>query len=110
MTTVCNSVKNTKAIKTKRFWESFRCICIYCKNVSSIEVAIQELSWGGGGGGEEGTSHLIKIWVKNTLARVKLSWNEVQGAVELIISCTEVLTLFSDEHSGNVEFKWKKEF
>ena len=44
--------------------------CIYCKNVSSIEVAIQELSWGGGG---EGASHVIKVWVKNTLARVKLS-------------------------------------
>ena len=81
--------------------------CIYCKNVSSIEVAIQELSWGGGGGR---ASHVIKVWVKNTLARVKLSWNEVQGAVELIISCTEVLTLLSDEHLGNVEIKWKKKF
>ena len=30
--------------------------CIYCKNVSSIEVAIQELSWGGGGGGGESES------------------------------------------------------
>ena len=79
--------------------------CIYCKNVSSIEVAIQELSWGG-----EGGSHVIKVWVKNTLARVKLSWNEVQGAVELIISCTEVLTLLSDEHFGNVEIKWTKKF
>ena len=30
--------------------------------------------------------------------------------MELIISCTEVLTLLSDEHFGNAEIKWKKEF
>ena len=30
--------------------------------------------------------------------------------MELIISCTEVLTLLSDEHFGNVEIKWKNEF
>ena len=100
-------MNNIKAIKTKRFWETFRCICIYCKNVSSIEYAVQELSGGRGGGG---ISHLINEWVKNTLATVKLSSNEVQGAVELIISCTEILTLLSDEHFGIVEIKWRKEF
>ena len=34
-------------------------IYLNCKNVSSIEVAIQELSGGGGGG--EGACHLIKV-------------------------------------------------
>ena len=70
----------------------------------------QELSWGGGGGGGGGSESRNQGVGQNTLAKVKLSWNEVQGAVELIISCTEVLTLLSDEHFGNVEIKWTKKF
>ena len=44
--------KQYKSYKDKTFLRDLQMhmYCIYCKNVSSIEVAIQELSWGGGGG------------------------------------------------------------
>ena len=43
--------KQYKSYKDKTFLRDLQMhmYCIYCKNVSSIEVAIQELSWGGGG-------------------------------------------------------------
>ena len=49
MTTVCNKCKQYKSYKDKTFLRDLQ-MHVYCKNVSSIEVAIQELSWGGGGG------------------------------------------------------------
>ena len=41
-----NSINNTKAIQTKNFFETLRCICIHCQHFISI-VAVQE--FGGGG-------------------------------------------------------------
>ena len=57
MATACNRVNKTKINKKQKiFWETFRCVCIHCKNFCSIEFAVQELIGEG-----------VKVWIKNTL-------------------------------------------